>query len=94
MGISPRFFRAAARPTPPRRLRILYWCALALIACLLVLLHISIAGEQRLAHALTVETRAAAAAPRVIVLRVPPTPRAAIDAKTNIRRADAPTKEK
>ena len=69
--------RAAACPTPPQRLRILYWCALALIACLLVMLRIALAGEQRLAHALTVETRSALAEPRVLVLRVPPVARAA-----------------
>ena len=59
------------------RLRILYFATLALCGALLVMLHISLAGEQRLAHALSVETRAAVAAPRVIFLPVPPIARVA-----------------
>lgn len=64
--------RAAACPTPPQRLRILYWCALALIACLLVLLHISIAGERRLSAELAAATRAELSVPHVLIVRVPP----------------------
>ena len=69
------------------RLRILYFATLALCGALLVMLHISLAGEQRLAHALSVETRAAVAAPRVIFLPVPPIARVVLKAKANIHRA-------
>ena len=72
------------------RLRILYWCALALIACLLVLLHLAIAGEHRLETDLTAATRDYLLAPRVIVVRMPPVMRAT-KAKTNVRRAPART---
>lgn len=90
MGIPPGFSRFLSPQCAITRLQILYWCALALIACLLVMLHIALAGEQRLAHALTVETRSALAEPRVLVLRVPPVARAAgTKAKPNIRRAPA-----
>ena len=75
MGIPPGFSRFLSPQCAITRLQILYWCALALIACLLVMLHIALAGEQRLAHALTVETRVARAA--------------GTKAKPNIRRAPA-----
>lgn len=63
------------------RLRALYFASLALCAVLLVMLHISIAGERRLAHALTLETRAVVAVPRVIIVRAPPIARAAAPGK-------------
>ncbi len=94
MGNS-RFFRvlrAAARPTPQRRLRIMYWSMSACALALLIMLRIALAGEQRLAHALTVETRAAVAVPHVIVLRVPPAPVRAV-VKPNTRRATAAHEE-
>lgn len=70
------------------RLRILYFCSIALCGALLIMLHIAIAGERRLAHALTVETRAATAAPRVIFLPVVPSPVPVVPkAKANIHRA-------
>ncbi len=73
------------------RLRALYFVSLALCAVLLSLLRIAIDGEQRLAHALTLKTRAAVAVPHIIVLRVPPV-RAAV--QSNIHRArDAVLKE-
>lgn len=75
------------------RLRILYFGAIALCAVLLVMLHISIEGERRLAHALSVETRAATAAPRVLFLPRPPT-RAALKAKANIHRTPAAPQRK
>ena len=75
------------------RLRVLYVTALALCGALLVMLHISIAGEQRLAHALTVETRAAVAMPRVIIVRAPLVTRAT-KVEHNIHRTAAATKEK
>ena len=74
------------------RLRALYFVSLALCGTLLVMLHIALAGEQRLAHALTVETRAAVAVPHVIVLRVPPAPVRAV-VKPNTRRATAAHEE-
>jgi hypothetical protein len=73
------------------RLRILYCATLALCGALLFMLHISLAGEQRLAHALSVETRAAVAAPRVIFLPVPPI---ALKAKANIHRPPAAPQRK
>lgn len=90
MGISSGlsgFLRAAARPTPPRRLRVMYWCALALCAALLIMLHISIAGERRLSTELAAATRAELATPHIIVVRLPPTVRAAV--KSNIHAARA-----
>ena len=78
------------------RLRVLYLCSLALCGASLVMLHLALAGEQRLAHALTVETRAAVAAPRFIILRVPSSPVRTLEkAKSNIHRTPtAPRKEK
>ena len=74
------------------RLRALYFVSLALCGTLLVMLHIALAGEQRLAHALTVETRAAVAVPHVMVLCVPPAPVRAV-VKPNTRRATAAHEE-
>jgi hypothetical protein len=68
----------------------MYWTMSAAAAVLLCMLHVALTGEQHLAQKLTRETRAALAAPRVLIVRVPsPAPRAA---KTvhNIRRAPQP----
>lgn len=91
MGISSGlsgFLRAAARPTPPRRLRVMYWCALALCGALLLMLHVALGRERRLESALTAATRAELSMPRVIIVRAPPV-RAAVKTQPNTRRAPA-----
>ena len=78
--------RAAACPTPPQRLRILYWCALALCAALLVMLALALHDDR--VEAQTVRVCRVEAllpdTPRIIVVRAP---WAATKAKANIHRA-------
>ena len=82
--------RRWTRPTPPRRLRCMYWTVSACALALLGMLHVSLATEHRLEVELAAATRAELAAPRIIVLRMPPT-RVAV--KSNIHRAVAARKE-
>ena len=86
----PGFRRFLSPQCAVPRLRILYFTALVLCGTLLVLLHVSIAGERRDSAALAAATRDYLLAPRVIVVRMPPVMRAT-KAKTNIRRAPART---
>ena len=91
-----RFFRALARPTPPRRLRVMYWIALATCAVLLILLHVSQAREHRAARLLTAAANACQipTALPVVFVHVPPV-RAAMKTKSHTHRApSAPHKEK
>ncbi len=88
-----RLARAVARPTPPRRLRIMYWTVSACALALLAMLHLVIAGEHRLESELAAATRAELSAPRVIVVRVPPAVRAAAKVKPNSHRGRAAHKE-
>lgn len=96
MSIQPRlsrFFRAAARPTPPRRLRIMYWTVSACALALLAMLHVSLATEHRLEVQLAAATRAALAAPRVVIVRVPSPVLRATKVEPNTRAATAARKE-
>ena len=97
MSLQPRlsrFFRAAARPTPPRRLRAMYWTVSACALALLAMLHVSLATEHRLESELAAATRAELSAPRVIVVRMPPAMRAAATkVKPNSHRGRAAHKE-
>ena len=95
MSIISRLHRWASPACAVPRLRALYFVSLALCGTLLIMLHIALACAQRLAHALTVETRAAVAVPHVIVLRVPPSLQAATMTKFNMYHAvHAVSKEK
>ena len=90
-----RFRSAAARPTPQRRLRIMYWSMSACALALLIMLRIALVGEHRLATELAAETRAAVAVPHVIVLRVSPSRQANTKTKFNMYHAvPAVSKEK
>ena len=93
MGFSSGFSRFLSPQCATARLRILYFIALALIACLLVLLHLAIAGERRDAIALAAATRDYLLAPRVIIVRAPLPLRAATKAAHNTRAAAAAHKE-
>ena len=91
MTVISRLRRWTLRPTPPRRLRAMYWTVSACALALLAMLHVSLATEHRLESELAAATRAELSAPRVIVVRMPPAMRAAgTKAKTNSRRAPQP----
>jgi len=76
------------------RLRILYFAALTLLACLLVMLRVTLAAERRLSTDLIATTRTEFATPRLIVVRMPPSLHAAGNEKSNVRRSPAARKEK
>ena len=87
--------RSLRRTTPPARLRIMYWTVSACALVLLVMLHITLLGESRLETELSAATRAALAAPRVLIVRVAaPAVRAAKAAAPNTRHITAAAPEK
>ena len=94
MTLPSRLCRSLRRPTPPRRLRVMYWLMAAIAAISLAMLHVALTGERRLETELTAATRDYLSAPRVIVVRVPPAPRAAMKVNPNTHRAAGATKEK
>ena len=77
MTVISRLRRWTVRPTPPRRLRAMYWTVSACALALLAMLHVSLATEHRLESELAAATRAELSAPRVIVVRMPPAPQPA-----------------
>lgn len=80
----PGFRRFLSPQCAVPRLRILYFTALVLCGTLLVLLHVSIAGERRDSAALAAATRDYLLAPRVIIVREL---RTAMKVKSDIPRA-------
>ena len=77
------------------RLRALYYVTLALLAVTLLAAHRLEHRAHQDARLLAVASHACQTqtAPRVIVVRVPPTPRAAIEAKTNMHRTPQPARK-
>ena len=85
MTLPSRLCRSLRRPTPPRRLRVMYWTVSACALALLIALHVSLATEHRLELELAAATRADLAAPRVLIVRVPSPVARATKVEHNIR---------
>ncbi len=98
MSIQPRlsrFFRAAARPTPLRRLRAMYWSMAAMAALSLGMLALTLRAARIEAQTVRV-CRVEVLLPGDRVLAVPPPPvrRTRTKVAHNMRRAAGATKEK
>ena len=93
MSIASRL-RLWTRPTPPRRLRAMYWAVSACALALLGMLHVSLAAEHRLEVELSAATRAELAAPHVLIVRVASPVARATKVQHNTRAATAHHKEK